>query len=182
MNLRRRTTVLTAAALLSSGTAWAQTPWLHVRVEEPAKDTRVHVNLPMNVVHAAMALAPERLIENGRIRLHHGHDQLKLSDLRRVWKELKNAGDAEFVSVKDRDESVSVRRRGDRVLVDVEKARDGEKVKIEVPVSVVDALFSNDSLELDLKAATAELQKLRGDIVKVDGRDGSVRVWIDEKN
>lgn len=182
MKIRTRTAMLAAAVVLAGGSAWAQTPWLHVRVEEPAKDTRVHVNLPMPLVHAAMNMAPERIIEKGRIRLHHGHDHLKVADLRRLWKELKNAGDAEFVSVKEKDESVSVRRRGDRVLVDVEKTSDGEKIKVELPVAVVDALFANESLELDLKAATAELQKLRGDIVKVQGRDGTVRVWIDEKN
>lgn len=172
------------AAVGLAGATWAQGqgPWIHVRVEEPGKDTRVHVNLPLSVVEAALAMAPEKVVSDGKFHLGHEKHDLKVAEMRKLWNELKAAGDAEFVSVKERDETVSVRRAGDKVRVDVDKPSQKETVRIEVPLSLVDALFAKDSPELDLKQAIAELQKLRGDIVKVEGRDGTVRIWIDDRN
>ena len=62
-----------------------------------------------------------------------------------MWNELRDAGDAEFVSVEGDDETVSVRRVGDKVHVDVDDHEDGDQVRVEVPVSVVDALFSGEA-------------------------------------
>ena len=47
-------------------------------------------------------------------------------------------------------------------------------------VVVVDALFSGQGGELNIRAGFAELQKRRGDIVRVDDNGKSVRIWIDE--
>jgi hypothetical protein len=44
----------------------------------------------------------------------------------------------------------------------------------------VDALFSAPGDTLDLKGAFLQLQKRRGDIVRVKDSNSSVRVWIDE--
>jgi hypothetical protein len=33
---------------------------------------------------------------------------------------------------------------------------------------------------LNVRAAVAELRKLRGDVVRVNDRDSTVRIWIDE--
>jgi hypothetical protein len=169
-------------ARLEAQTAPAKAPWLHVRVEEPAKESKVHVNLPLTVVEAALALAPEKVISNGQIHLHDADHNLKIADMRKLWKELRAAGDAEIVSVQDKDETVSVRRQGDKVLVDVNKPSGKESVKVEVPVAVVDALFAGEGNELNVKGALAELQKLRGDIVRVNDKTTTVRVWIDEGN
>jgi hypothetical protein len=49
-------------------------------------------------------------------------------------------------------------------------------------VSVVDALFSGEGKELNLKGAISALKSLRGDVVRVDGDDAKVRIWIDEKD
>lgn len=169
-------------ARLEAQTAPAKPPWLHVRVEEPAKESKVAVNLPLSVVEAALALAPEKIVSHGRIHLHDADHHLKIADMRKLWTELRAAGDAEIVSVQSKDESVSVRRQGDRVLVDVSKPSGKETVKVEVPVAMVDALFAGEGTELNLKGAIAELQKLRGDIVRVNDKTTTVRVWIDEGN
>ena len=47
---------------------------------------------------------------------------------------------------------------------------------------MVDALFSGEGQELNLKEAISELKSLRGDIVRVDDGETKVRIWIDEKD
>jgi hypothetical protein len=193
-----------AAVLLPAAVVSAQTSnaWLHIRVEEAHKSSKVHVNLPMTVVEAALKATPQIIEEHGKIHLgdHHG---MKLADVRRMWKQLSAVGDAEFVTVESDDENVRVQRKGELVLVYVDhkpsakkaaadkpkaeadeaaKPRGAEEVRIEVPVSLVDALFSGEGDEVNIQAAVAELQKRRGDIVRVHDVDSNVRIWIDEQN
>jgi hypothetical protein len=184
----RRRTLATAAVVIPAlmmtypARTAAQGPsaWLHVRVDERAKQSKVSVNLPVSVVEAALHAAPEKLMAQGRIHLGHGGNDVSVADLRRAWKELKASGDAEFVTVEDGDQKVRVARAGNLVLVHVEKPGGREAVRVEVPVDVVDALLSGDTGELDIRAAFAKLQNRRGDIVSVHDEDATVRIWIDE--
>jgi hypothetical protein len=180
---------LAALSALPAAMAAAQsgTPWLHVRVEEARKASKVHVNLPLTVVEAALKSMPEMIEEHGCLRLGK-HHEMKLADLRRVWKELAAVGDAELVSVESDDENVKVMRKGELLQVFVDKkAEEGEgkgaeQVRVEVPVSLVDALLSGEGDEVNIQAAVAELRNRRGDIVQVHDDDSHVRVWIDEQN
>lgn len=186
--------VAAVAALAASAPVAAQnpTPWLHVRVEEARDATKVAVNLPLSVVEAVLKASPEMIERHGRIQLGHDHHGLKLADLRKVWKELAAVGDAELVSVESDDENVKVQRKGDLVLVMVDKKpwtdkegktkKRGEQVRVEVPVSLVDALLSGEGEEANIEAAVTELRKRRGDIVRVQDDDSHVRVWIDDQN
>jgi hypothetical protein len=205
---------LAALAVLGATNAAAQssTAWLHVRVEEARDSSKVSVNLPLSVVEAVLKSSPELLERHGHIHIGDTHG-LKMTDLRRAWKELAAVGDAELVSVESDDQNVKVMRKGDLVQVfvdhkpraakaakEVEKAdkgdkaekaekpekadkgRGGETVRIEVPVSLVDALLSGDGDEANVEAAILELKKRRGDIVRVQDDDNHVRIWIDEQN
>jgi len=200
-------TGLGLAALLVPAVAGAQTSnaWLHIRVEEAQKASKVHVNLPMSVVEVALKATPELIEEHGKVNLG-GHHGMKLADFRRMWKQLAAVGDAEFVTVESEDENVRVQRKGDLVLVYVDhkagtkkaaaagdkpkaeaeksapKPHGAEEVRVEVPVSLVDALLSGEGDEVNIQAAVAELQKRRGDIVRVHDADSNVRIWIDEQN
>jgi hypothetical protein len=161
------------------------TPWIHVRVEEPEKQSKVSVNLPLSVVEVALEAAPEIIESHGD--LHLGEDaDVKVETLRKMWKELAAVGDAELVTVQSEKENVSVRRRGDLVQVFVDKKGEegeaGEEVRVEVPVALVDALLSGEGEEINLQAALSELQNQRGNIVTVREKDTSVRIWIDETN
>ena len=174
-----------AAALMVATPVRSQTPasqaWVHVRVEEPSRQSKVSVNLPVSVVSAALQAAPEKFMSNGRIHLGHmGKNDVSVSDLRKAWNELKATGDAEFVTVEDEDETVRVARAGNLMLIHVDKPSGKESVRVEVPLEVVDALFSGQGEELDLRAGFAELQKRRGDIVRVKDGHSTVRIWIDE--
>jgi hypothetical protein len=184
---------LLALSALPAATAAAQTgtAWLHVRVEEAKEATKVAVNLPMAVVEAILKASPEMIEKHGKIHLGEEHG-LKMADIRKAWKALSQAGDAELVTVESEDENIRVMRKGDLVQVFVDNkpkagkdgkpVTGGEEVRVEVPVSLVDAFLSGEGEEGNFEAAIAELQKRRGDIVRVKDDDSNVRIWIDEQN
>lgn len=182
--MNRLALALFGAVILTAAPAFSQTPWIHVEVEESRDDdAQVKVNLPLSVVEIALEAAPSHIVSEGRIHLHHVDEDIDVEDLRRMWNELRDAGDAELVSVRGRHEDVSIRRQGDLVTIEVtERHDDDDQVHIEVPVAVVDALLSGDGEELNVRDAMRELRSRRGDIVRVDDGDTKVRIWIDEKN
>jgi hypothetical protein len=162
----------------------SSTGWLHVRVEEQGKNTRVRVNLPLTVVEAALKAAPETVSAHGKIHIGGRHGRhLTVSELREAWTQLKNAGDTDLVTVEEDDgDLVTVARRGDMVQVRVNERRDGDQVRVDVPTAVVDALLSAPGDELNVRAAMAELRKMRGgEIVSVKDKDSTVRIWIDDE-
>jgi hypothetical protein len=180
-------TLLAASLALAFAAAplQAQTPWIHIEVNENeagAVASRVKVNLPLSVVQIALEAAPEKIVDHGRIRMHHIDEDLDVEDLRRMWNDLRSAPESEWITVEKKDETVSIRRQGDQILVEVDDRKDGDTVNVQVPVSVVDALFSGEGQELNLKEAISELKSLRGDIVRVDDGETKVRIWIDEKD
>ncbi len=161
----------------------AQTPWIHIEVDENEADaSHVKVNLPLSVVQIALEAAPEKIVDDGKIRMHHIDEDLDVEDLRRMWNELRSAPDSELIKVEKKDGAVSVRRQGAEILIEVDDRGDGGKVHVRVPVTVVDALFSGEGQELNLKEAISALKSLRGDIVRVDDGETKVRIWIDEKD
>ena len=159
--------------------------WLHVRVDEHGKSSRVRVNVPLTVVEAALEAAPQRIVDKGRIKLDIGHDgdhdhDLSLAEMRKIWQSLKDAGDTEIVTVEERDETVRVARKGDLVQVRVSKPSGKEEVHVDVPVTLVDAVLAGSGDSVDVKAVIRELRSQRGDIVRVNDEDSAVRIWIDE--
>lgn len=171
---------LVALAALPAATAQADTPWIHIRVEEAKEQSKVSVNLPLSVVQVALEAAPDIIEEHTKIDL--GDEKFKVETLRKIWQELSAAGDAELVTVESEKENIKVVRRGDLVQVFVKSSEKGEDVTVEIPVSLVDAALSGEGAEINIKAAVAELQKQRGNIVTVRQPDTSVRIWIDEQN
>jgi hypothetical protein len=177
-----------AVFLLFAGRLDAQTPWIHVEVtEEGAKQSKVRVNLPLSVALVALEVAPDEIISDGHFNIdHHGHHDISVPDLRRIWQELRDSGEAEFVSVEEEDETVTIVREGDLIRIDVtDRSSDeskSETVHVKVPIRVVDALLSGEGEELNLRAAVEELKSERGEIVRVEGPDENVRIWIDERN
>ncbi len=174
--------VVAAMALAVPAAAQAQdSNWIHVRVDE-ADGAKVRVNLPATMVDVALEIADEKGLEKEHLQL--GPDsEVSLDQMRRLWQEMRDAGDAEFVNVRDGDEHVRVFREGDRVLVHVDE--DGpQKVRVEMPASVADALLSSEGDTLDVRAAVQELVS-SGDqeLVRVREADGpKVRIWVDDRS
>ncbi len=174
--------LLAALALVAAMPLFAQTPWIHIAVDETGEDnTRVRINLPLSVVQVALEAAPDKIISDGELHLRHVDKDLDIESLRKMWAELREAGDAEFVTVEEENETISVRREGDFIRIDIADSKP-EQVHVHIPVAVVDALFSGDGETLNIKDALSELSKERGDIVRVDDGETKVRIWIDERN
>lgn len=182
---------LSLALALSSAAlplrAQQASPWIHVEViEQNEKASTVNVNLPLSVAEVALEVAPDKIVKKGKLKLPN--NDISIADLRKLWNEFRNAGDAQFVTVKEKDQDVSIARRGDKVEIRVQKAASAENdkqasnVHVDVPVSVVDALLSGEGEELNFKNAIAQLRTQRGDIVRVRDGDSNVRIWIDERS
>lgn len=162
-------------------------PWIHIEVLESGGDeAKVNINVPLSLVDVALDMAEDQMeidgdvqISNGMVRIHDS--DVSVEDMRRMWRELREAGDAEFVTIEEKDESVKISRRGDFVFVNVvERHEGGDTVDIKIPVAMVDVLLQGTGEELNLKGALAELQKMpAGDILTVDGSSERVRIWID---
>ena len=171
--------------LLTAGLAQAQqdAPWLHIRVtEEGEGGTKVNVNLPLSLIGIVADIAEQEIRrESSHLDLGEFEDHgISIADIRRAWTELRDAGDAEFVTVEEDDEMVRISRAGDIILIEFEE-NDGENSgRVEVPVSVVDALLSGDGEELNIRAALDQLvATASGEIVFVEANDTTVRVWIE---
>lgn len=165
-------------AVAMAAPAAAANPWVHVRVDEKGGD-KVRVNLPLSVVRVALSMAPEKITDGHHIHIdHHGH--LTIAEIKELWRELRDTAEGELVTVESEDESVRVSREGELMVVRIDADGRGEQVAVELPLSVVDALLAPEGDELDIQSAIDRLEAVRGDIVRVNHDDGSVRVWIDE--
>ncbi|MFH1143230.1 MAG: hypothetical protein V1774_01640 [Candidatus Eisenbacteria bacterium] len=176
--------ILIGTLLLCIGVtgAWAQTNqrWLHVRVDGSGSDgERVRINLPLELVASILPLIEADDFQRGKVRLDL--DDLEGIDMAALVATLRNAKDGEYVTVEDGDEEVHIKKSGDHLLVHVDE--DGEQVDIRIRFAVVDALFSGEAGEIDLLAAVEALQEEEDcELVRVDGGDETVRIWIDQKD
>jgi len=201
------------AALAGGKDQGAREPWIHVQVQERGGEKEsVNVNVPFALADAALASLGDdigthiRLGEHGRhARVtegeagdqgeggegidsgeHGDHPDISVADMRRMWKAMRDAGEADYVTVTSDNENVHIWREGDLVRVDVdsrEKGREnqGEKVRIRVPVGVMDALLSGEGDQLDVRAAVNSLKEIKsGEVIRVEDGEDLVRVWIDD--
>jgi len=189
--MRNRALIVLAMAgvLLSGGVAFAQqqNPWLHIRVTESGDDgARVNVNLPVSLVQVFADIAEEQMQNElsgrgGHLDVHLDRHDIRIADVRRAWQELRNAGDADFVEVEDGDDYVKISRAGDKVTIQFDERGGDERGRIDVPVSVVDALLEGDGEELNVRAALDQMIAMAdgGEIVFVENGDTTVRIWIE---
>lgn len=176
--MKKRMMVLSLLLVLGSGLAFAAAAehWLHVRVSEIHHDgEEVHVNLPLSVVMSILPAIETDEFRGGRIRLDRG--EIDGIDLREVLKAFRESPDADFVKAVDDDETVRVSKDRGFLLVNVDG--DDERIRVRLPIEVVEALLSGDNDEIDLMAALKVLADHRGDLVTVESSDESIRVWID---
>jgi hypothetical protein len=158
--------------------------WIHVRVES-AKGTSgdVSFNVPIEMASAVLPAIPSD-------REHHGKFNLQASingaDLRALLDSVRNSPDNVFVTMERHDAEVSVAKSGRFLLIKiVEKPspehRRGKTIAIKVPTSVVQAMLSSDSDELDVNSGIHALAR-EGEVdVTVNSEKETVRVWTDTK-
>ena len=179
-NLRRTLACLAVAVLVSLSTAATADKWLHVRVEENgSRGEKVSVNVPLELVERMLPLISVDELQHGKLDLE---DDLEGIDLRELAAALREAPDADFVTVESDDENVRVSKEGEFLVVRIQEkgAHSDERVRVRMPLAVVDALFGGEPHELDLLAALEALGEYSDDaLVDVESDDGFVRVWID---
>lgn len=187
---KKLSAMIAAILVFSAGAVQAQQAadtsgedsWIHIRVEEEGTE-KVSLNLPLPLIDVALRNSSSHGFAE-EIRLKKEEHDVSVEDLRRVWRQVRDAGEAELVNMREGDDHVRVYKRGDRVHVDVEE--DGEEtVRIELPAAIVDALLGGEGERLDLSAAARELAKVgEGDIVRIDDRNEKtrVRVWVDRNS
>lgn len=167
---------LALVLVLTCGATLANERWLHVRVHESGPDGEsVHVNIPLSLVEAILPTIEVDELRGGRVVID---DDLEGIDLRELFQAVKDAPDANFVTVQGRDENVRVAKQAGFLMVDVDEQR-GDRVRVRMPLEVVDAMLVDSSDELDLLAGLRALADYDGDIVTVEGDDENVRIWID---
>ncbi len=178
--MRSRITAIAAIAILATGFAFASedTRWVNVKVTEHSEGTNVEVHLPLNLVLSVIKSVD---VEN----FHRGHVDLDIDDVDVDWVEMlaavKDAPDGQFVTVESSDANVSVRKEGGTFFIDVDEI-DGEqaKVKVQLPVEFMDAIYINEESQIDIAAMLESFDKFpNGDIVTVESSDADVRVWIE---
>jgi hypothetical protein len=169
---------LWVASFSSTLVAQKKEPWFHVEVKENKTEPEyVKVNLPMGMVDVALNVIKDKKFNKGHFKLPT--DEVSIADMRKIWNELRKAGNAEFVTVEQKKETVRVAKDGNYVVVKVTEDK-RPKVDLRIPVSVVDALLASPGDELDIKAALIAMQKQGvGDILTVSDRETQVRIWID---
>ena len=106
-----------AAGFLAAGVAQAQqdSPWLHIRVTDNDEGSKVSVNLPLSLVEIALEIAEAEIQRQSHVHFHDS--DVTVEDLRRMWNELRDAGDADFVTVEEGDERIQISRQADKVLI-----------------------------------------------------------------
>ena len=169
-----------AALLLCSGVAFADLDgrWLHVRVEEHP-DERIAVNIPLSLVGAVLPMIDTPELSRGRLDARWEREHLNGIDLRELFEALRDAPDADFVTVRSRHEDVRVSK--DRGFLIVRVDEDDENVRVRMPLEVLEAMLGDDDGELDLIAGLERLSRYDGeDLVTVESHDSLVRIWIDD--
>jgi hypothetical protein len=178
--------VLVGAATAFGQSGSAKDRWLHVRViNSDNKGETVRVNIPVELAENVLPTINKNHLHNGKVTIDQAH--MNDVDVHALINAIRSAKDGEYVTVQGTDQDVRVAKEGGRLLVHV-KDNNGSKsnksnVDIQIPMHVIDALFSAGKDELDIVAGLHALA-LQGDteLVSVKSEDSTVRVWMDSKN
>jgi hypothetical protein len=157
----------------------AQDRWLHIRVQESDQaDDYVNVNMPVSALEGMLSGSEIGQFRHGKIQLGD-HADLDGIDLRQVLSALRDAPDSEFVTIRSREDSVRVAKEDGYLLINVDET-DGDRVRIRVPMEVVDVLLEAEDQEIDVVRVLDALSVLDGtDLISVDSDDTRIRIWID---
>ena len=174
--MKRNLVVGSLILVLACGLSLASDRWLHVRVQDDGPNgEKVSVNVPISLVEAILPTIDVDEMHGGRVQLD---GELEGIDLRELFQALQDSPDTNFVTVQGDDENVRVAKENGFLVVHVDERR-GDKVRVTMPLEVVDAMLVDGGDEIDLLAGLRALAEYDGDLVTVEGDDEHVRIWID---
>ena len=120
-----RTALALMAAFVASGAAiglhaaQAQDPQPWIHLDMTGEQANMNLNLPLAAIEAALALAPEAIVDSeGQLQLG-GQREIPVVAIREVWNQMRGAGDVEFANIQHEGQSIRVAREGDTILVNV---------------------------------------------------------------
>lgn len=177
-------TILPVLAVLCFGTAALAAPperYLHVKVDGQMGREHVRVNVPLSLAEKVIPAINHGQLRDGKVQLGNFH--ANGVDLTALLDAVKSAPDGEFVTVQEPDTDVRVAKSNGKLVVHVLDKGGKEKVDVNIPWEVAQALASGGDQQLNVEAAIQALEKA-GDttLVTVTGNDQTVRVWIDSRN
>ena len=112
-----------AIGLHAAQSQQAPQPWVHV---DMSGQTTMSLNLPLAAIEAALAMAPETIVDrDGQLQLG-GQREIPVTAIRAAWSQLRDAGDVEIANIQEEGQSVRIAREGDTILVDVTGTDDGD--------------------------------------------------------
>src|ERR1700726_4314781 len=147
--------VLAGASAAFGQSGSAKDRWLHVRViNSDNKGETVRVNIPLELAENVLPTINKNHLHNGKVTIDQAH--MNDVDVHALLNAIRTAKDGEYVTVQGADQDVRVAKEGGRLLVHV-KDNKGSKsnksnVDIQIPMHVIDALFSAGKDELDVVA------------------------------
>jgi hypothetical protein len=168
-------------AAVSPTLAGASEQYLHVKVQDGAK--RVNVNVPLSMAEKIIPAINNKRLHDGCVTIRQA--EMNGIDVRTILDAVRTAPDNEFVTVRERDQSVQIAKRNGNIVVYVRNRENkDQRVDVTVPMTVVNALFSTAKRDqLDIVAALRALGN-SGNVFLVTVQDASqnVRVWVDSQS
>ncbi len=172
--MRARFLSVLVSVLLAAG-ARAGDRWFNLQVNDPTEPVEVSVRVPIPLVAAALDGVHGHRLSRGRLDLGCDRHRVDWQSLLGRVQALPDGGEASF-----REDGADVRaaRRGDLVTITVDAER-SEHVVVSLPAALVDAL-SVDAGELDLRAFARRIDGMRGELLRVEADNATVRMWVEE--
>ncbi|HVB08503.1 MAG TPA: hypothetical protein VNF00_06095, partial [Candidatus Acidoferrales bacterium] len=177
-------TILPVLAVFCIGTAVLAAPperYLHVKVDGQMGREHVRVNVPLSLAEKIIPAINQGQLRDGKVQLGNFH--ANGVDLKALLDAVRSAPDGEFVTVQEPGTDVRVAKVNGKMVVHVIDKDGKEKVDVNIPWAVAEALASDGDHQLNVEAAIQALEKA-GDttLVTVTDNDQTVRVWIDSRN
>ncbi|HXV77233.1 MAG TPA: hypothetical protein VD788_13025 [Candidatus Polarisedimenticolaceae bacterium] len=163
-------------------TAAAADRWVHIRVQNlDGEDGSISVNVPLHMLESWLPTIDIDDFDDldWEIGRHRGDSRI---DLRQLAAALRDAPDGEFVRIRGRDdERVRVAKDEGYLIAEVDETN-GDRVRVRLPMSVVEAIVDGGSERIDVPAVLRALADHGDeDLVTVESADGTVRIWIDDR-
>jgi len=176
--MRKLLGALVLASVTGSASAAASDDrWIHLRVDDAGGENgRVDIQVPVGLVST---LLPALKGKHGHGAIHVDGNEVDMAEIRGYWNAVRSAKDGQYVTVRDDDSDVRISKSGGFLRVTVDDRDGGSRVRMKMPISLVDAVLAGGDT-LDVDAVGAALAKIpTGEILTVDDEDSHVRVWID---
>jgi len=147
-------------------------------IDNQTGEDRMKLSMPVGAVESMLHVAEEEIQAEFARGIRHGG-----LDIRKLYMAMRDADLSDLLEVNQANgEQVKIWKDGDAFHLKVWDGDDIDpKVRIELPLLVLDALFSGDAEEgLNLKAALDSFRDLGPmTLVEVYERDETIRIWLD---